>query len=197
MGTDIDPIKNIQQWMDEAEQSEVNDANAMSLATTGADMMPDVRIILLKEIAPEGLYFYTNQNSTKSQQLEENAKAAICLHWKSSRRQIRARGIVTKASEAKSDAYFASRHPISRRGAWASQQSEPLASREVFESQIEAINERFPDDNNIPRPPHWGGYILEPLSIEFWEEKEYRLHTRTVFTRNNADDNWASTLLYP
>lgn len=197
MGTEIDPIQKIRDWLTEAEGTEINDANAMSLATVGKDMLPNVRIILLKEVADEGLYFYTNQNSQKGSEIEENPNAAICLHWKSSRRQIRARGPLIRATEKKNDAYFASRHPISRIGAWASQQSQKLDSRETFEQAIEQVKERFPDENNIPRPPHWGGYILQPLSIEFWEEKEYRLHTRSVFTKNDTDGGWVSTLLYP
>lgn len=197
MDIQTNPIVEMQTWLDEAEKTELNDANAMSLATVDKDMMPNVRIVLLKEIADEGLYFYTNQTSQKARELEENSQAAICIHWKSLRRQIRVRGSISRASNEKSDAYFASRHPTSQIGAWASQQSQPLASRQQFEQDITNVTERFIDGETIPRPAHWGGYLLTPLSIEFWEEKEYRLHTRQLFTRTDRDTPWDAGLLYP
>lgn len=197
MNIQTNPIVEMQTWLDEAEKTELNDANAMSLATVDKDVMPNVRIVLLKEIADEGLYFYTNQTSQKARELEENSQAAICIHWKSMRRQIRVRGTISHASNEKSDAYFASRHPTSQIGAWASQQSQPLASREQFEHDIANVTERFKDGETIPRPAHWGGYLLTPLSIEFWEEKEYRLHTRQLFTRTDRDTPWDAGLLYP
>lgn len=201
MGTDLydinDPLAHIQIWLDQASETELNDPNAMSLATAGQDMLPDVRIVLLKGITPKGLYFYTNQQSTKAQEIEENKQVAICLHWKSVRRQIRARGPVTQASVEESDAYFATRSRKSQIGAWASQQSSPLESREVFLDKIDEVTKKYEDAEHIPRPPHWGGYILSPLSIEFWEEKEFRLHTRRVFTRTSEDNSWDSQLLYP
>tara|TARA_R110002124_G_scaffold64985_2_gene177336 strand:- start:146508 stop:147101 length:594 start_codon:yes stop_codon:yes gene_type:complete len=197
MDTQTNPIVMIQDWLTKAEQTEINDANAISLATVGKDMMPNVRIVLLKEIAAEGLYFYTNQTSQKARELAENSQAAICIHWKSLRRQVRVRGTISPASAEKSDAYFASRHPTSQIGAWASQQSQPLASRALFEHDLESAAERFKNGEPIPRPPHWGGYLLTPLSIEFWEEKEYRLHTRQLFTRTDIDTPWDVGLLYP
>ena len=207
MGTDLDndknllmitdPIMHVQAWLDEAVETEVNDANAMSLTTVDEDDMPNVRIVLLKEIAPEGFYFYTNRNSAKGQELHAHAKAAICLHWKSLRRQIRVRGLISLAPEEKSDNYFASRHPTSQLGSYTSKQSAPLGSYEQFEQECAETKARLGDPQQYPRPKHWGGYILSPLSIEFWEEKQFRLHTRRVFTRTNLDSTWESTLLYP
>ena len=207
MGTDLDqdknlltihdPIMHVETWLNEAAETEINDPNAMSLATVDENDMPNVRIVLLKEIAPEGFYFYTNRNSAKGQELKAHAKAAICLHWKSLRRQVRVRGLIALAPDAKSDEYFASRHPTSQLGACVSKQSTPLASYEQFQEECAAKQAELGEREQYPRPAHWGGYILSPLSIEFWEEKQYRLHTRRVFTRNNADSPWQSQLLYP
>lgn len=192
-----DPIAHIQQWLNEAEETESRDPNAMSLATVGADMLPDIRTVLLKEIAPEGLYFYTNKDSAKARELAENPQAAICLYWKSLNRQVRVRGNVSAASQEKSDAYFATRHPQSQAGAWASRQSQPMESREAFEKDVKDLLHKYKDESALPRPPHWGGYIIAPLSIEFWQEGEYRLHTRCVFTRKNEDSPWGKAVLYP
>jgi pyridoxamine 5'-phosphate oxidase len=197
MNSITDPIGHIQQWLNEAEKTESRDPNAMSLATVGHDMLPDIRTVLLKEIAPEGLYFYTNHNSAKAKELSENPKAAICLYWKSLNRQVRVRGNVSPASKEKSDSYFATRHPQSQAGAWASQQSQPMESREAFEKGVKDVLHKYKDKDAIPRPPNWGGYIIAPLSIEFWQEGEYRLHTRHVFTRNSEDSSWDKTILYP
>ena len=189
-----DPFALLAAWMAEAERSEPNDANAMSLATVDRDGLPDVRLVLLKGADPRGFVFYTNSQSAKGEQLAAVAKAAMVLHWKSLRRQVRARGPVTPVSTAEADAYFASRPRDSRIGAWASDQSRPLDSRATFEAAIARETERFAN-GDVPRPPHWTGYRIEPVAIEFWQDRPYRLHDRLRFTRDGAA--WARARLYP
>ena len=189
-----DPFALFAAWMAEAERSEPNDANAMSLATVDRDGLPDVRLVLLKGADPRGFVFYTNSQSAKGEQLAAVAKAAMVLHWKSLRRQVRARGPVTPVSTAEADAYFASRPRDSRIGAWASDQSRPLDSRATFEAAIARETERFAN-GDVPRPPHWTGYRIEPVAIEFWQDRPYRLHDRLRFTRDGAA--WARARLYP
>jgi pyridoxamine 5'-phosphate oxidase len=189
-----DPIPLIEQWLAEAEQTEPNDANAMSLATVDKQGYPSVRIILLKGLDERGLVFYTNLNSDKAQDLKHKPEAALCLHWKSLRRQIRAQGTVVRVSDTEADAYFATRSPQSRLGAWASDQSKIMPSRAEFESRLRE-QEQFFKDKEITRPPFWGGFRLIPRRIEFWIDMPYRLHDRTLYTR--TDTGWRTEKLYP
>ena len=189
-----DPFLLFDLWYAEARASELNDSNAMALATVGADGQPSVRMVLLKGHGPEGFVFYTNRESRKAKELGQGSKAALLFHWKSLRRQIRIEGAVTFATDAESDAYFASRSRDSQLGAWASDQSRPLADRETFEARYEAMRARF-EGSEVPRPPHWGGYRVTPARIEFWQDRAHRLHERRVFTR--TDNGWDEGMLYP
>ena len=189
-----DPFLLFDLWYAEARASELNDSNAMALATVGADGQPSVRMVLLKGHGPEGFVFYTNRESRKAKELGQGSKAALLFHWKSLRRQIRIEGAVTFVTDIESDAYFASRSRDSQLGAWASDQSRPLADRETFEARFEAMKTRFAG-GDVPRPPHWGGYRVTPSAIEFWQDRAHRLHERRVFTR--TPDGWTEGLLYP
>ncbi|MGC6412179.1 MAG: pyridoxamine 5'-phosphate oxidase [Candidatus Puniceispirillaceae bacterium] len=192
---EADPFTLFSQWMAEAKTAEINDPDAMALASVNADGMPSVRMVLLREVTPQGFIFFTNYNSRKSGELLATGKAAGVFHWKSLRRQIRITGHVTKASDAQSDAYFNSRARGSRIGAWASQQSEPLAKRADLAASVAHYENLYPDDN-VPRPPHWGGFIIQPAEIEFWADGAYRLHDRFVFKKNDAGV-WSATRLNP
>ncbi len=189
-----DPFELFQDWYAQARETEINDSNAMALATVAPNGQPSVRMVLLKGHGPDGFVFYTNRESRKAQELGDGSKAALLFHWKSVRRQIRIEGPVTRVSDAESDAYFATRHRDSQLGAWASDQSRPLDTRETFEARYEEIRQRF-EDGDVPRPPHWGGYRVTPLRIEFWQDREHRLHERRVFTW--LGDGWSEGLLYP
>ena len=189
-----DPFQLFDAWYAEARASEPNDSNAMALATVGADGQPSVRMVLLKGHGPDGFVFYTNRESRKAQELGEGSKAALLFHWKSLRRQIRIEGAVTLATDAESDAYFASRSRDSQLGAWASDQSRPLADRATFEARFAAMEQRFAG-GDVPRPPHWGGYRVTPTAIEFWQDRAHRLHERRLFTRDG--DAWSEGMLYP
>ena len=189
-----EPFRLFAAWMGEAVASEPNDPNAMALATVDLDGLPDVRMVLLKEASETGFVFYTNTESAKGLELAGNPKAALVLHWKSLRRQVRARGIVTQVSAEEADAYFASRPRDSRIGAWASQQSRPLESRFAFEKAIATYAAKFAV-GAVPRPPHWTGYRIRPVQIEFWHDRPFRLHDRVRFTR--TEEGWARTRLYP
>jgi pyridoxamine 5'-phosphate oxidase len=190
----IDPFELFAAWFAEARETEINDSNAMALATVGPNGQPSVRMVLLKRHDPQGFVFYTNRESRKAQELGEGSKAALLFHWKSLRRQIRVEGPVSQVSDAESDAYFASRSRDSQLGAWASDQSRPLDARARFEARYEEVRTRF-EGGNVPRPPHWGGYRVMPLTIEFWQDGAHRLHERRVFTR--MGDGWSEGLLYP
>ncbi|MCW3846688.1 pyridoxamine 5'-phosphate oxidase [Sphingomonas sp. LB-2] len=189
-----DPFALFDAWYAEARASEPNDSNAMALATVGADGQPSVRMVLLKGHGTDGFVFYTNRESRKAGELGPGSKAALLFHWKSLRRQIRIEGAVSFATDAESDAYFASRSRDSQLGAWASDQSRPLDSRETFEARFEAIKARF-EGGAVPRPPHWGGYRVTPARIEFWQDRAHRLHERRLFTR--TESGWTEGLLYP
>lgn len=191
-----DPFKIFAQWYDEAETSEPNDPNAMALATADADGFPDVRMVLLKGYDTCGFVFYTNLESRKGQELRANMRASGVLHWKTLRKQVRFRGVARQVADAEADAYFASRARDSRIGAWASQQSRPLASREELLTAVEREAGRFPAED-IPRPPHWTGIRIVPLYIEFWREQPFRLHDRLVFERGSLDEEWKTGKLYP
>jgi len=190
-----DPFRLFDEWFAEARANEPNDPGAMALATVDADGRPSVRIVLLKAHGPDGFVFYTNQLSRKGEELANNPRAALLLHWKSLRRQVRVEGPVRRVPPEQSDAYFATRSRDSQLGAWASDQSSPLPSREEFEKRYEAMRERF-DGIDVPRPPHWGGFSVAPETIEFWSDRPHRLHERHLFTRG-PDGNWTEGLLYP
>jgi len=181
-------------WMAEATASEPNDPTAMALATVDADGLPNVRMVLLKGADEDGFVFYTNRESNKGCELAANPQAALVFHWKSLRRQVRARGVATAVSDAEADAYFASRPRDSRIGAWASQQSRPLESRFAFEKAIAVHAARYAL-GEVPRPPYWTGYRICPVSIEFWHDRPFRLHDRVVFTK--AEGGWTKARLYP
>ena len=183
-------------WFDEAKKVEVNDANAMSVATVGKDGMPSNRILLLKDYDENGFVFYTNRKSRKGDQLAEHAKAALCFHWKSLRRQVRVEGTITLTTDAESDEYFQSRPRGSQIGAWASMQSHPLASRAELEQRVKDVEKQY-EGKTVPRPPHWGGYRLAPLLIELWQDREFRLHDRFVYRRTNAGAEWNVERQYP
>ena len=190
-----DPFTLFDAWFAEAQASEPNDPEAMALATADASGIPSVRMVLLKGHGPDGFIFYTNDHSLKGRHLGANPNAALLFHWKSLRRQIRIDGAVGRVDGAAADAYFASRGRDSRLGAWASDQSQPLASRQTFMARFDAMKSRF-DGQDVPRPPHWGGYRVVPRSIEFWSDGSHRLHERRVFTRS-SEGGWPETLLYP
>lgn len=189
-----DPFALFASWFAEAREKELNDPDAMALATTTPDGRPSVRMVLLKGHGPEGFAFYTNLDSRKGEELEANPHAAICLHWKSLRKQVRAEGQIKRVGDEEADAYFASRARDSRLGAWASDQSRPLDTRETFERRFEEVKARF-DGQDVPRPPRWSGFRLVPERIEFWADRKFRLHERRLFTRTS--DGWSEGLLYP
>lgn len=188
-------------WLGDAEASEPNDPNAMALATVDGDGLPNVRMVLLKGVdsadaTQRGFVFYTNLESAKGHELLAARKAALCFHWKSLRRQVRVRGLVSSVSDAEADAYFASRARGSRLGAWASAQSRPLESRFALEKAVATITARYPI-GEIPRPPHWSGFRVTPVEIEFWHDRPFRLHDRLVFRRPDAATPWQKQRLYP
>lgn len=191
-----DPFELFQAWMKDAAGNEPNNPNAMALATVDAHGMPNVRIVLLKELDKDGFVFFTNTESAKGQELKSNPNASLCFYWKSLGRQVIIRGSVRFVSDEEADAYFASRPHGSRIGAWASKQSRPLESRLELENAISHYEKEF-SGGEIPRPGHWHGYRLMPLEIEFWHDRPFRLHDRVVFSRDSADDNWKKLRLYP
>lgn len=189
-----DPFALFGAWMREAEAAEPEDPNAMALATAGSDGLPDVRIVLLKGFDARGFVFYTNVESAKGEELAQNPQAALVLHWKSLRRQVRARGPVSRVTAEEADAYFASRHPQSRLGAHASRQSRPLADRATLMAAVAELAARY-ENEPIPRPENWTGFRIAPVTMEFWQNGDYRLHDRVRFTRDGA--GWSRARLYP
>jgi len=190
-----DPLKLFKIWMAKAEKKEIRDPTALSLATTNNAGQPNVRMVLLKGLSPKGFVFYTNLNSSKSNDLKENSKAAMCFHWKSFNRQIRILGSVTQVDVREADLYFNSRSYESKISAWASDQSKPMKQRSELLKKIEDLNEKYKDEKNVPRPPHWSGWCLKPSSIEFWSHKDNRIHERLRY--NKIANDWKKEILYP
>jgi pyridoxamine 5'-phosphate oxidase len=189
------PFDIVRAWLAEAQEVEPNDPNAVALSTVDGDGMPNARIVLLKDVEDDGFVFFTNYGSTKGQELDQSGKAAFVMHWKSLRRQIRVRGTVTREDGPQADSYFQSRNSQSRLGAWASQQSRPLASRDALVAQVEhAATEHGPDPI---RPPFWGGFRICPVEIEFWADGASRLHDRFRWSRQGRVKPWEINRLYP
>jgi pyridoxamine 5'-phosphate oxidase len=191
---DSDPLALFDAWLAEAELSEPDDPNAMAVATSTPEGLPSVRMLLLKGRGPDGFVFYTNAESRKGGEIRANPRAALLFHWKSLHRQVRIEGPLEEVSAGMADAYFASRHPDSRLGSAASDQSRPLASRKAYLDRVEALRVDHAD-GKVPRPPHWTGFRLVPERIEFWLARPHRLHERRLFVRSRGE--WDSTLLYP
>lgn len=183
-------------WLADATASEINDPNAVALATVDADGLPNVRMVLLKGFDSSGFVFYTNFESQKGQEILGQKKAAMVFHWKSLRRQVRLRGPVEVVSDAEADAYFQERPRGSRIGAWASRQSRPLESRFALEKAVAEVTARY-GIGEIPRPPHWSGFRVKPTRIEFWKDGKFRLHDRVEFRRETPDGDWTKVRMYP
>ncbi len=191
-----DPITLFKNWLSEATKNETNDPGAMALATCGKDGKPSVRMILLKQFDENGFKFHTNKQSQKGDELTENPYAALCFHWKSLRKQVRAEGKIEIVTEQEADEYFTNRPYERQIGAWASQQSRPLESREHLEGKIKKLQVQYPKSSTVPRPTYWIGYRLIPQTIEFWWDNPDRLHDRLKYTKN-SDGNWDIQRLYP
>ena len=191
---DSDPFAKFQDWMEAAAETEPNDPNAMTLATTTPDGAPSARIVLLKGVDGRGFVFYTNQQSRKGGELAANRRVALLFHWKTLQRQVRIEGLVEAVSAQEADTYFATRPRVSRLGAWASDQSRPLGDRAELEGRLAEQEALHPGDL-IPRPPHWGGYRVLPGYFEFWQDMPFRLHDRRLYTRDGS--GWRRTTLYP
>ncbi len=189
-----DPVAVFESWLADARRVELNDPNAMTLATAMPDGRPSARIVLLKHADRDGFVFYTNTQSRKGEELTANPRAMLLFHWKTLGRQVRVEGAVSAVSAAEADAYFRSRPRESRLGAWASDQSRPLTDRNELLARLHALEEAYPGDD-IPRPPHWSGYRVHPDKIEFWQDGAFRLHDRTVYTADQG--SWRIGKLYP
>jgi pyridoxamine 5'-phosphate oxidase len=192
---ETDPFTLFENWFAEALEGEPNDGNAMALATVDAEGRPSVRMVLLKGYGPDGFVFYTNFESRKAGDISANSHVALLFHWKSLRRQVRIEGRASRVDDATADTYFATRSRDSQLGAWASDQSRPLAERQTFLDRFDTVRARF-EGADVPRPPNWSGFRVTPDRIEFWQDREHRLHERTLFTPDGAG-GWKSGLLYP
>lgn len=195
--TASEPFALFEAWLADAVAKEVNDPDAMSLATVDADGLPNVRMVLLKSVDDKGFVFYTNTQSDKGREIAAHPKAALCFHWKSLQRQIRVRGVLEPVTAEEADAYFASRAKDSQIGAWASDQSRPLTGRFELEKRVALYAAKYAL-SKVDRPPHWSGYRVKPLSIEFWRGRPFRLHDRKRFSRASlAETNWTTEYLFP
>jgi len=193
---DLDnPIDLFKNWIKKAEETEINDPNAVALGTANQSNQPSVRMVLLKGLSNKGFVFYTNFNSKKGIDLKINQQASMCFHWKSLRRQVRVIGKVQQVTEKEADEYYNSRPYKNRISAWASNQSEKLESRDTFLKKIEEFEKKYPDQNKVPRPPHWSGWRILPNEIEFWLDGEGRIHERLNYINNNS--KWIKEILYP
>ena len=190
-----DPYVVFKEWMSEAEKNEINDPNAVAVATVNESNQPDVRMVLLKEFNNDGFIFFTNLNSKKGTDLKKIPKASMCFHWKSLLRQVRVSGDISIISDYEADNYFNSRPYISKIGAWSSNQSKPMETRDAFLNKIDEYKKKFSDQNNVPRPKHWSGFLLSPKRIEFWKDVEGRLHQRLEYKK--VSDSWKKQILYP
>jgi pyridoxamine 5'-phosphate oxidase len=191
-----DPFGLFAEWFEDAKKTEINDPDAMALSTVDEEGLPNVRMVLLKGFDERGFVFYTNFESQKGQEILATGKAAMALHWKSLRRQVRVRGLTERVSDTEADAYFKSRPRDSRIGAWASQQSRPITKTMEFETAIAMQTARF-GIADVPRPPHWSGIRIKPLAMEFWHDRPFRLHDRVVFRREKPNGDWSKARLYP
>ena len=189
------PIVLFKKWFEVAKKSEINDPNALSLATSSSNGIPSVRMVLLKGLTEKGFVFYTNFNSKKGSELKINQKASMCFHWKSLRRQIRISGKTVVVDNKEADEYYNSRAYGSRIGAWASSQSQTMNNRNEFINKIKEFEKKYPDQKNVPRPPHWSGWRVEPDTIEFWLEIKIRIHERLNYRKENG--KWLREILYP
>ena len=190
------PIDLFGYWFNEAKKTEINDPNALSLATVGKNGIPSVRMVLLKDFNEKGFVFYTNLNSRKGNEIKSNPNASMCFHWKSLLRQVRITGEISKVSDTDADKYYNSRSYGSRIGAWASNQSSILKSRDELLKSVEEFKKKYPNENNVPRPKHWSGWNLTPYEIEFWLDGKNRIHERLRYTKKNNND-WEKNLLNP
>ncbi len=190
-----DPIQLFKVWMDEAKKTEPNDPNALSLATADKNGTPSVRIVLLKDFGKNGFTFYTNLESHKSTDIQNNPKGEMCFHWKSLQRQIRIFGSIVQVNDEEADTYFKSRPYESKIGAWASDQSKVIKKTEEFLKKIEELKNKFKDKENIPRPKNWSGWCLSPITIEFWVGDKFRIHERLKYIK--ISNNWKKEILYP
>ena len=191
-----DPIELFKAWMEEAKKTELNDPNALALATSDKDNYPSVRMVLLKDFSKDGFTFYTNLNSQKGNELKDNPKAAMCFHWKSLLRQIRITGQIKKVSDKVADEYYNTRGYESRIGAWASKQSTILKNRDELLKSIEAFKQKYNDQSKVPRPDHWSGWNLIPSNIEFWLDGDNRIHERLKYSKDETG-SWVKSLLSP
>jgi pyridoxamine 5'-phosphate oxidase len=191
-----EPMALFAAWLTEAEAREINDPNAMALATVDGDGLPNIRMVLLKDVSGGGFVFYTNYESAKGRELLASGKAALLFHWKSLRRQVRVRGTVASVTAAEADAYFATRARGSRIGAWASQQSRPLEGRFALEKAVAYYGAKHAI-GEVPRPPQWSGFRVTPLEVEFWHDRPFRLHDRVVFKRAAPGPAWTKERLFP
>ena len=190
-----DPFVVFKEWMSEAEKNEINDPNAVALATVNQSNQPDVRMVLLKEYNKNGFIFFTNLNSKKGKDLKDTPKASMCFHWKSLLRQVRISGDISLISDYEADKYFYSRPYLSKIGAWSSSQSKPMETRDALLNRIDEYKNKFTDQNDVPRPDHWSGFLLTPNKIEFWKDVEGRLHQRLEYSK--VSNSWERQILYP